>query len=361
VNKTTVMMLVAIRELFSRWIDYVADFANYVLGKFTSPRIVRLVEIKPGEFLLDVNQESSDSTLAGGRIRIAEGQIDPSNSATAATLSDSQVELVLQSDRFIFRPLELPNRAFEFLPGIVRSQIDRLTPWNADDAAFGWSRPVEADTEKMVITIAATALALIRPYVQAIADIGAQSIAIFTVEAGADAVPIKVCEEKGRGGMNTYRLRNALVNILAAAGIAAGVTLGANAIVDAILSGQQEELARQISGIRAAAGIARNGGPKSMTTTRWELERRKHDAPLTVLVLETLSKILPDNTYLTELRVEGNKLRLTGITHDAPSLIGLIEQSGRFTRASFFAPTKRSSSADHFNIEAIIKPFGPLS
>jgi general secretion pathway protein L len=98
-----------------------------------------------------------------------------------------------------------------------------------------------------------------------------------------------------------------------------------------------------------------------MTTAKWELERRKHDAPLTVLVLETLSKILPDNTYLTELRVEGNKLRLTGITHDAPSLIGLIEQSGRFTRASFFAPTKRTSSADHFNIEAIIKPFGPLS
>lgn len=354
-------MLVAIRELFSRWIDYVADFAYNVLGHFTSPRIVRLVEIKPGEFLLDANQEFSDSTLAGGWIRIAEGQIDPSNSAIAATLSDSQVELVLQSDRFIFRPLELPNRASEFLPGIVRSQIDRLTPWNADDAAFGWSRPVEADAEKMVITIAATALALIRPYVQAIADIGAQSIAIFTTEAGADAVPIKVCEEKGRGGMNTYRLRNALVNILAAAGITAGVTLGANAIVDAILSGQQEELARQISGIRAAAGIARNGGPKSMTTAKWELERRKHDAPLTVLVLETLSKILPDNTYLTELRVEGNKLRLTGITHDAPSLIGLIEQSGRFTRASFFAPTKRSSSADHFNIEAIIKPFGPLS
>jgi general secretion pathway protein L len=81
------------------------------------------------------------------------------------------------------------------------------------------------------------------------------------------------------------------------------------------------------------------------------------------LVLETLSKILPDHTYVTELRVEGNKLHLTGITHDAPSLIGLIEQSGRFTRATFFAPTTRSASdsGDLFHIEAIIQPVGASS
>ena len=80
-------------------------------------------------------------------------------------------------------------------------------------------------------------------------------------------------------------------------------------------------------------------------------------------LLEALSKILPDQTYVTELRLEGNKLRLTGITRDAPSLIGLIEQSGRFTRATFFAPTTRSPSdtGDRFHIEAIIKPLGPSS
>jgi general secretion pathway protein L len=83
---------------------------------------------------------------------------------------------------------------------------------------------------------------------------------------------------------------------------------------------------------------------------------------LTVLAVETLSKILPDDTYVTEVHVEGNKLRLTGTTRNAAALVGLIEQSGSFTRASFFAPTTRSpDSAEHFNIEAIVQPFGPLS
>jgi general secretion pathway protein L len=95
----------------------------------------------------------------------------------------------------------------------------------------------------------------------------------------------------------------------------------------------------------------------SLTTTKGALMRRKHEGPSSLLVLEALSKALPDHTYVTELRVEDNKLRLTGVTRDAPSLIGLIEQSG-FTRASFFAPTTRSPGepGERFHIEAIIGP-----
>ena len=41
-------------------------------------------------------------------------------------------------------------------------------------------------------------------------------------------------------------------------------------------------------------------------------------APSSVIVLEVLSQILPDHTYVTELRIEGDKLRVIGVTRDAP-------------------------------------------
>ena len=77
-----------------------------------------------------------------------------------------------------------------------------------------------------------------------------------------------------------------------------------------------------------------------------------------MIVLEVLSQILPDHTYVTELRIEGDKMRLTGVTRDAPSLIRLIEQSLHFTRATFFAPTTRQPSdpGERFHIEAQIVP-----
>ena len=88
------------------------------------------------------------------------------------------------------------------------------------------------------------------------------------------------------------------------------------------------------------------------------LARRKNQNPSSVIVLDDLSQILPDNTYVTELRIEGEKLRLIGTTLDAPSLIRLMEQSQQFSHATFFAPTTRapSDTGDRFNIEARIEP-----
>src|SRR5215467_2921672 len=264
------MALAAISEVLSHWIDSVCDLTASLLGRFASPRTVRLVEENNNEFVLQVDGESASPRTNFDLIRISEDPIGR-NTLPPAAVVGNHVELILRSDRFLFRPLELPNRATEFLPGIVRSQIDRLTPWSAADTAFGWSEPVKADTERMVVTIAATVFTLIRPYVQAITNIGVHSIAVFTIppEADLEKSPIKVWEQKGQGAKGVGRLRQVLVTVLTIACITAGVALGANVIVGTVLSAQQDDLARQISGVRSAAGMARG----SMTTVQRALAR----------------------------------------------------------------------------------------
>lgn len=338
--------------------DVVAEAILMAVGRMRTPPRVRLIEEEGGTFLVEMPRARTNETAAIEHIRIESGQVIGSIPlSVAAAIKGSQTELILRWNRFLSRPLELPKRAAEFLDGIVRSQIDRLTPWSQNDAAFGWTAPSEVSKDRISLTVVATAAALIAPYVQAVVALGAAAVAVSTnfQTPNGPLVPIKVLEHKARGVTDIGRVRLLLAALLLGAGLSATVTTGVASFVIDGLNAQQDELLQQIAGLRVL--LRRNGEAEAPPAERL-LERRKQQTPSSVIVLEALSQILPDNTYVTELRIEGDKLQVIGVTHDAPSLVQLIEQSPHFMRATFFAPTTSSPEdrGERFHIESRIKP-----
>jgi general secretion pathway protein L len=350
-------ILPPIQEGFHRWIDCVARSINGLLHRLRPDNEVQIIEETPDTFTLRAAGRNKKSNLADRQIRIADGAIEtPLPDDWARTLRGSRAELLLRPSRFLFRPLDLPKRAAEFLDGIVRSQIDRLTPWTSGEAVFSWTPPVEVPNDRIELTIAASARVLVAPYVQAIADLGAASVAVLTVpaDAGPDAVPIKVLEQHTRGVFEIDRIRHALVGLLLASALAAAGAVGYSSFALDSLDAEQQELSRKISARRAALRI----GPEATVSAQRMLERRKQTTPSNVVVLEALSQILPDHTYVTELRIEGDKLQIVGVTRDAAALIALIEQSPHFTHAAFYAPTTRTPGdpGERFHVETHLKP-----
>jgi general secretion pathway protein L len=136
--------------------------------------------------------------------------------------------------------------------------------------------------------------------------------------------------------------------------VAAAASLAVTTYLTDELEAEQQELSRLISQHRAALGTKGTGGSAETL-----LAKRKQSSPSSVMVFEAMSSVLPDSTYVTELRIEGDKLQVVGLTQDAPSLIKLIEQSPQFSRATFFAPTTRGQNepGERFHIEAHITPY----
>src|ERR1035437_9359296 len=138
-----------IRPSDHRWLFELDQFRrhhdNSIFDRLRSQRHVQLIEGERDNFTLHILDSVKNSNLPDHQIHIANGSIVgalPPNWTTI--LHGSQIELVLLPSRFLFRPLELPKRAAEYLEGIVRSQIDRLTPWAANEAVYSWTPPVDA-------------------------------------------------------------------------------------------------------------------------------------------------------------------------------------------------------------------------
>jgi general secretion pathway protein L len=343
---------------FWGWLDHVAEAIVAIVARLAARRTVRLVEGESGQFAVHTSDIRGSATGSVARsLRLENGKIISRDTAeTEAMLRGGRVELIFKADRFLFKPLELPSRAAEFLDGVVRAQIDRLTPWSAANAAFGCSKPSEAGAGRIVVIVAATAKATIIPYQQAFSGLGVHSLTIST--QSPDGATIKIFEENVAGIREIHRTRRILAAILVGGSLIVAASAVAATIVDGNLQVRQDELAHRIAERRAALVAARNAAGDPVTVAQRGLARRKNETPSSVIALEVLSQILPDNTYVTELRIEEDKLRLTGVSRDAPTLIRLIEQSQHFTRATFFAPTTRAPSdpGDRFNIEAHIEP-----
>ena len=69
-----------------------------------------------------------------------------------------------------------------------------------------------------------------------------------------------------------------------------------------------------------------------------ELPLRKQTGPTLMAVLDELARILPDGTWVAELRLEGAKLFLVGYSASASALIAILEDSNLFSGTDFASP-----------------------
>ena len=342
----------------SRGVDDVVA-ALLGLARLLRPtRRIEIIEQSDGSMRMSPPRNRLPGLGSGEVLRWSDaGFVGKTKPRTLARIARSQVEVVLLPTRFILRPLELPRQATNFLDGIVRSQIDRLTPWSPSEAAFGWSAPVNIASDRLSVTVAATARALVAPIAEAIGAMQAHSVVLSTTLEGSTA-RIAVFRQDHESARRARRLRLIVIALPVLLSLAAIVSVGDWFLRGADLDAKREDYLKRTAARRLELVSGRGSAAEEAVIA---LEQKKRATPASVIVLDSLSAALPDDTFLTELHVDGEKLQIAGLTRDAPSLIGLIERTHKFSHATFFAPTTRAptETGDHFHIEAHIEPHFP--
>lgn len=342
----------------SRWIDDAALGFLRVAEDLRRRRRLELVERPDGGFQPTRRDKRSGEAEIGPPLRLEGDEFVGSIPTEIRSLfAGRTVEIVLAPSHFIFRQLELPVRAADFLEGVVREQIDRLTPWRSSDAAFGWSTPDNVDDKRIVVTVAATTRASLAPIAEALTRNRVESLTVSTATEPSDRAGVRITVFSRRGGaeLRLRRWRRILIGGLALACVTSAAGAAAAIFVGGALEAREDTLRRDIATRRAALVGGRGSEAEQALAA---LDEKKHATPPDVIVIETLSKTLPDTAYLTGLRIEDNKLQIDGLAGDAPGLIQLMERSRYFTHARFTAPTTNAPGehGERFHIEAQVEP-----
>lgn len=342
----------AIRAAGARWIDEVAEVVAEVGRVFVRVRAIRFVEQPDGSFAVF---DHAGPRAAAHPVRIRDGIfVDEQGRALGDRYSGTEIAVVLGAGNFVVRDLELPGKAAGFLPGVIRAQLDRLTPWTAEQAVFGFRQRSDAGTERVHATVAVTARSLVQRFTTMLHPLHPASIVIFADVPSADpkAMPIHIADDRAGDRRNRTARRLVLAGAAAVVTVACASVAGAS-LAGAYFASRQAEVDAQITTLRGRL----QSGPAAMGASA-SLHRQKRDAPSATLTLEALARLLPDDTFLTDMEIRGDTLTISGLAPDAARVIRLVEQSPAFAGAAFTAPTTRTPNerGERFQIETHLKP-----
>ena len=137
--------------LLRRWIDVLA--ATYFAQRETwRARRALVVSSQGGQFIIrkaladedgTVRLQQPDSRSAGAVLAtVAAGERLPAEVLHAA--QRGVVLLQLPVENVALRRLSVPAQARDFVAGIVHNQIERLSPWQPDEAIYGFETAIDA-------------------------------------------------------------------------------------------------------------------------------------------------------------------------------------------------------------------------
>ncbi|WP_428390402.1 PilN domain-containing protein [Lichenicoccus sp.] len=264
--------------------------------------------------------------------------------------------LRLPPDSLLSRDVTLPLAAEAGFERVLHYEMDRLTPFAADDVF--WSARVlrrNKDSGRLDLRLSLVPRAWLAAPLETLAEAGGRLTAL-EVAGGASVQRIAVAHEPGRARLRERRL------LLGAAGLCAALALVAIVLPFVLQSVESAATESRIPGLQPRVDVVEALRRRLRTAaagadTIADARRRVGD---TLAVLAALTRVLPDDTYLTDVTLRDGIVTLTGESAGAVKLIPALSADPTFVAPAFSAPVTRieSNNSDLFSIRAQVAGAG---
>jgi general secretion pathway protein L len=265
------------------------------------------------------------------------------------------VVLSIARTELLEKTLTLPLAARNELDQVLAFEMDRETPFAADELYWNYSvAGIDQSQGQVFVRLILIPKDRLMPLLTVLGHAGLRPKWVEVADAPTDSAFLPL-EDHRRPPRQQSRL---ILN-----GAAALCLMLALAAVLIPFVQQQIELAALDSEVRAGQAIAaetealRREADRLSRSAEFVRSAKEKGARL-LEVLATLTQLLPDDTYLTDIELRQRKLTLSGRSGGAARLVGMLAADSRFRDPSFAAPITRVEAfrADVFTINADMGP-----
>lgn len=278
---------------------------------------------------------------------------------SAARHRGSEIVVGLPRESALRRFVDLPSPALENLREVLTFEMDRHTPFRSDEVYFdcrvashdSQNKRIKVDLVVVAKELADRAIGLatgwgLEPDKLAIAGASAE-------EEAFNLLPAKVAGGKRGMALGAYGIL-ALIPFLAL-GLAVHLPLKQRQA----LLGEAEARLLQVRQEANESDRLNKQFDEITQRSRFVQQKKRNQYTITEL-LEEVTRILPDNTWLLQFARKGQQLTISGYSEKPSALIGLLEESEMLSKVSFRSPVTADPKVgrDRFNISASVHKRG---
>jgi general secretion pathway protein L len=344
-----------IREFFSWWSGQLADLLPQDLrtSAFNAGDALVITPIGPlghGAEALSVELRRN-----GKETPVGSFAVDAVSSAQLPRMPGRPIVLRLANSDVLAKTLTLPLAAERELAQALVFEMDRETPFTPEE--LYWTHRVAAvdrQNGRLSVRLLLVPKANLDPLLTRLAQLEIRPGRVEISDGPDNGMCLPLTANGGRVHHSSARLLWPVAVCCAALAVAAiaapfvrqEIALGSlqrEVLAGRAAAAEADELRREIERLSGSAGFI-------------EREREKAGRPLEVLAAAT--RILPDDTYLTEMELRQRKLTLSGRSSGAARLIGALAADGEFRNPGFSAPVTRLEAlkTELFTINAEVAP-----